>query len=214
MPFNPPIALTLGDINVAAKAALLLLNPLSAQLDGLLSFALGPLMADLAVNYNAALAASATFTLQIGDPLANLKLLLAAVAQLQAALQAALILQLPSVELSAELTASLALVGALSVRLGLLNALIKAAINIKLGALKFAADLDAKLSAGPVVIFDFTNETLSDAGNHIQGLFTGPGIGPVGPSHIAPGDSCLLGIVMVTKDLSAKLALDVIIKSH
>ncbi len=208
MPFGAPLSLTLGDINVAAKAAMLLINPLSAQLDGLLSFALGPLMADLAINYNAALAASASFTLQISDPLASLKLLLSAIAQLQAALQMALTLPSVNLSLSAELTASLALAGALSVRLGLLSALIKVAINIKLGALKFAADLNAKLSAGPVVIFDFTNETLLNAGNTIQGMFA------AGLPGIAPGDNCLLGVVMVTKDASASLALSAIIKSH
>lgn len=190
MPTSVVVAGTLGDINVAASAAATILFPLSAQLDGLLTFALGPLQADIMAQFNATLAAQATLTLQIGDPTAALKLALSALAQLQAALQAALSLPPVNLSLSAELTASAALIASLKAKLGLLDILIKAALNIKLEALKFAGDLQARLGVSAVLV-TFSGSNLSAAGDDIKTLFDG-GVPPIGPGAVS-------GIIIVAE---------------
>ena len=195
MPTQVVVAGTLGDINVAASIAGTLLFPLSAQLDGLLTFALGPLQADLMAQFNATLAAQATLTLQIGDPLAALKLALAAIAQLQAALQAAISLPPVNLSISAELTAAAALVASLKVKLGLIDLLIKAALKVKLEALKFAGDLQAKLGAS-AVLATFSGTTLSVAGDDIKTLFDG------GVPTIGSGDGPVSGIIIVAKTVA------------
>lgn len=201
MPTQVVIAGTLGDINVAASLAGTILFPLSAQLDGLLTFALGPLQADLMAQFNATLAAQATLTLQIGDPLAALKLALNAIAQLQAALQAAISLPPVNLSLSAELTAAAALVASLKVKLGLIDLLIKAALKVKLEALKFAGDLQAALGASAALI-TFSGTTLSIAGDDIKTLFDAGIDYPPGTPFIGSGDGDVSGIIIVAKTVA------------
>lgn len=192
MPTSIVVAGTLGDINVAASAAAVILFPLSAQLDAMLSFALGPFQADLMAQLNATIAAQATLTLQIGDPTAALQLALSALAQLQAALSAALALPPINLSLSAELTAAAALVASIQVKLGLLDLLIKAALQIKFTALKFGADLQASLGASAVLI-TFSGSTLSVSGSDIKALFDS------GVPTIGSGDGPVSGIIIVAK---------------
>ncbi len=194
MPASVTLIGTLGDINIAATAAVGVLFPLSAQLDGLMSFALGPLQADLAAQFNAAIAAQATLTLQIGDPFAALQLALAAIAQLQAAITAALSLPPVNLSISAELTATAALVASLSVKLGLIDALLKVALKVKLQALKFTADLEAALTLPGVALVGFDGATVAAAGGDIQTLFNG-GLGP----GLGSGDGPVQGIIIVGK---------------
>jgi hypothetical protein len=193
MPTNIVISGTLGDINVAAAFAGSLLFPLSAQLDGLLTFALGPLQADLAAQFNATLAAQATLTLQIGDPTAALQLALSALAQLQAALQAALQLPPVNLSLSAELTASAALIATLKAKLGLIDVLIKAALQIKASSLKFGGELQAALGASAVLV-TFSGTTLAVAGDDIKTLFDA-GVPPIGPGSVS-------GIIIVAETVA------------
>jgi hypothetical protein len=184
---------TLGQINIAATAAVGVLFPLSAQLDGLMSFALGPLQADLAAQFNAAIAAQATLTLQIGDPFAALQLALAAIGQLQAAIQAALTLPPVNLSISAELTATAALVASLSAKLGLIDALLKVALKIKLQALKFTADLEAALTLPGVALCEFDSANLATAGAEIQALFTA-GIPAMGPATAPVQGIIIVGV--------------------
>jgi len=201
MPTQVEIAGTLGDINPAASFAATILFPLSAQLDGLLTFALGPLQADLMAQFNATLAAQATLTLQIGDPLAALKLAISALATLQAALAASLVLPPINISLSAELTAAGALVASLKVKLGLLDILIKAALNVKLEALKFAGDLQASLGAS-AALATFSGSTLSSAGDDIKTLFDGGIEYPPGTPFIGSGEGPVSGIIIVAKTVA------------
>jgi hypothetical protein len=154
-------AIDLIDFNVGAAGAVAFLNPLGAQLDALLALGLGPFQATLAAQFNAALAASASLSLSIGDPTVALRLAIAAVAQLQAALAAALSLPPIQLSLNAELTAAASLAATLQVQLGGLQLLIRAALAIKIPAIQAAAVLSAALSVGPffAISFGFTSPT-------------------------------------------------------
>lgn len=202
---------TLGTFNVGLVAAAGLIVPLSAQLDALLAVGLGPFQADLQAQLNAALAAQATLTLQIGDPLAALKLAISALAQLQAALQAALVLPPITLSLGAELSATAALIGTLSVRLGLLSVALQAALKIKLGALTAAADFQANLSAGPVVAFTFAGDSWTVNGGKISSLFNGGTVDGFSISGLVPSDTVAGGVVLVAGSPSAAAALSAII---
>jgi len=194
---------TLGSLNVGLSAALGFLYPLGAQIDLLIGLGLGPYEFDLALQFDASLALQATFGLQIGDPLVALQLAIQAVAQLQASLQAALTLPPITLSLSAELGASVALAGALSAKLGGLKLLIEAALNVKIPAMKLAADLTASLSAGPAFLLSFTGG-LGAVGGEINTDF-GSGL-THGSNNISPGDD-VLGIILVTKNPTAKTAI-------
>lgn len=245
---------TLADFNVGLTAAIGLIYPLTAalnldasllgtlnltltglaaQLDILLSVGLGPFMAELSAQFNASLVAQATLTLQIGDPLAALKLALSLVGQLQAALTAALSLPPINIGLSAELSASVALAAALSARLGLLSVTIEAAIKVKLAALKLVAQviaqiqaiinlvlstlnavaaLEAELTAGPFFAMDFDtggSATLQSIGAEIAAKFA-LGLDDGGGNTLGPLDGAY-GLIFVTGAPSAKASLDVII---
>lgn len=223
MALSTPTGGSLGSFNVGLSAALALIYPLgisweglAAQIDALLAIGLGPFMAELSLQFNAALALQATLTLQIGDPTFALQLAISALAQLQAALVAAL--SLPSIEigLSAELSASVALAAALSARLGLIKIAIEIALKIKiagikllLDTLKAAADIQANLVLPGAWAFSFEDgggEDLQTLGNQIQALFAG-GIG----GDIDPGDTGVYGIVLMTKLPAVQAALSAII---
>lgn len=206
MPLVPatPLSKSLGEFNVGLTAAIAFLNPLSAQLDLLLSLGLGPYQADLAVQFNVALSASATLSLQISNPLASLQLAISALAQLQAALTAALSLPTVSLSLSAELSASMALSAALALKLGGLQLLIAAAIEIKIAALKFSADLALSLSLPGFAGFTFQGEAMNTTGGQINALFS------AGFPDFAPGTT-VWGIVLMVKDESLFNAMSAII---
>jgi hypothetical protein len=207
---DPPVAGTLLDFNASLAAALSFLNLLNAQLDGLLSLALGPFQALLAAQLNASLAAQASLTLQVSDPLAAIRALLQALAQLQASLAAALALPTLDISIGAELTASIALAAALQVQLGLIDVLIKAALSIKLPAVKLAAQLNAALQAGPFFAFGFDADTAAEAGTKLDQLIGQGGlVDPTYPSQIDPTDP-VVGLVFVTNVPSLKADLQLI----
>jgi hypothetical protein len=205
MPLSTPVGGSLGDFNVGLSGAIAFLNPLSAQLDLLISLGLGPYQADLSVQFNVALSATATLSLQISDPTIGLQMAISALAQLQAALTAALSLPTISLSLSAELSASFALAAALSLKLGGLKLLIEAAIQIKIAAMKFVADLALGLSLPGAAAFSFADDTMIVTGGQIQTLFSAPLVG------INPGD-VVYGIVLMTKLPAVSAALDAIIQ--
>lgn len=161
-------AISLIEFNVGAAAAVGFLNPLGAQLDALLALGLGPFQVTLAAQFNAALAAQASISLTVGlgqfAITAQFKAAISALAQLQAALSASLALGLPPVQfgLNANLAATAALAATLQAQLGGLQLLIKAAIAVKVPAIRTAASLNAALAAGPFFAISFSGETLQD----------------------------------------------------
>lgn len=211
---DPVASGTLGEINIGLAAAIGFINPLGAQIDALVGLGLSPLQVDLAAQFNAALAAQATLTLQVTDPLAAIKAALAAVIQLQAALTAALALPPLHLSLSAELSASAALSAALSAKIGGLRLLINAALNIKIPAIRAAAQIAADLSAGPaiVLVFDGISDAtpLSVIGSLIQAKFAA-GV-THGANTIFPTDPTS-GILIITKGASVFASLQAIIQT-
>lgn len=199
-----PISQTLGEFNVGLAAAIGLLNPLSAQLDLLLSLGLGPLMADLSVQLNVSLAMQATLSLQVSDPTVSLQLAISALAQLQAALSAALSLPTISVSISAELSAAVSLSAALALKLGGLKLLIEAALQIKIAAVKFAADFALSLSLPGFAGFTFQGDRMDVTGGQINTLFTNGFTG-------FAGDETVWGIVLMVKSYSLFTAMSAII---
>lgn len=204
---------TLGEINVGLVAALGFLNPLCLQIDLFLSgsFGLGPFLADLQAQFSAAIAAQANLGLSISNPFLAIQMLIAAVAQLQAALQLALSFGLPTVslQLSAQLTATLALSATLQLKIGGIKALIAGALAVKLPALQFLAEIQAAASLGPVHLLSFTGSSLATTGGDVAGLLS-VGLGP--PDTILPGDM-VSGILLVTKDPAVFAAMGAILKT-
>lgn len=206
---DPPQGIALIDFNVGAAAAVGAINPLGAQIDGLLAGAIGPFQALLAAQLNASLVAQANIQLQITDPLAALRALLAALVELQASINAALALPPLQVSLSAELSAAAALAATLQAQLGPLQLLINAALDIKIPFIRLAADLGASLNVGPFFAFNFDNANLSGAGAEIAALFSA-GLDD-GTNTIAPNGEAVFGIVIVSKELSLSGHLSAII---
>jgi hypothetical protein len=201
---------TLGQFNVGLAVAAGLLVPLSAQIDALISIGLGPFQAELSLQLSASLAANATLSLQIGDPLIALQLAIGALAQLQAALAAALALPPINLSLSAELSAQVALAAALGARLGLLSAAIQIAVQLKLAALEAAADLQASVSAGPVAAATFSGEDFATNGAKIAALMAGGTVD--GQSlGIAGSDPVSYGVILIAGSASVGASLSAII---
>ena len=204
--------MTLLDLNVGAAAAVGVINPLSAQLEAALfgSFGLGSFNAELQAQLSAAVGLNATLTLAVSDPTANFQLALAAIAQLQASIQAAMQLGLPSIgiEIGAQLGASAALGASLSAKIGGLSLLIEAALEVKLGALNLAAELQANLSAGPIVVATFgfdADMTAQQVGSEAAVLFAG------GLPGILATDN-VFGIMVVTKSPSVAASIKAMFK--
>lgn len=200
MSFSTVGSFTLGEVSVAATAAITLFNPLLAQFDLSLNgaFGLGALQADLSAQFNAALSASVDIGLQISNPLAGFLAALQAMAQLQAELQAVISLGIPplSAELNVSASAQAALVASLQAKLGGLNLLLDLALQVKIPAIQFLGDLAASLSAGPIFLLAFQGDQLAVSGNDVQLAFNAGLVD--GPNFINPGDICY-GIVLVTK---------------
>lgn len=190
---------TLGSINVGLATASIVLPSLTAQLDLLIGSGLGPFKLDLATSLNAALSAQASITASIGDPLAAIRAALTAVAQLQAALSAALTLPPIQLSLSAELSATAALAGTLSAKLGLIEGLIRAALAVKLPAIKFGETLDLALGVGPAILLGFDGisdgTTMESIGSLIQSKFSAPVT--FGGDTINPTDT-VSGVIILT----------------
>lgn len=194
----------LGGINIAANASVALLSSLTAELDLMLfgSFGLGSFGADLSLAFNASIEAS----LQLGaiNPLAQIQLTLSALAQIEASFSAAINIGIPTLQITAQISANIALQASLGLRLGGIQALIAAALAVKLPAVDFLAGLAANLSAGPVVVasWGFTSapDTLANTGTQIDSLFHG------GVGGIAAHDP-VYGVLLVTKSPSASVGI-------
>jgi len=195
---DPPRGFTLLEFNKGAAAAVGAINPLGAQIDALLSAGITPFQLALAAQLNAAVAAQANLTLQVTDPLAAIRALLAAMAQLQAALTAALSLPPLDISLGAELTATARLVTDLQAQLGPLQLAVDAALRIKIPAIRLAAELGLALNAGPFFAFTYDNTTLSGAGAEINSVFSA-GLND-GTNTIAPTGEPVFGLVVVCKE--------------
>jgi hypothetical protein len=190
---------TLGEINVGVAAAIPLINPMLVQFDANLygSFGLGAIVAQIELEYAAALQASAQIGIAIGDPLAPLYAAISAVAQLQASLEAAIAIGLPSIALQAGFTAALGLSAQLKLQLAGLEALLSASLSVKIPLIEFLAKLNAALSLGPFGAWTFDGQCTVVA-EELKTLMTG-GIGaPPMPSAIGPYDT-VYGIMLLTK---------------
>ena len=203
---------TLGEANIGLAAGVGVLNPLAAQLDASIAFALGPLQADLSASLDAAIGLQATLALTATDPTALIRSALQAIIELQATLSAALSLPPVVLELSAELGASAALSAALSAKLGAITAILEAAVSIKIPAVRLAAELAAALNAGDVVLLSFDGlsdpTNLQTIGNLVSSKFSaGIGSGAIGPTEN------VAGIIMVVTSPSVFASLGAIIQT-
>ena len=140
----------------------------------------------------------------MSNPLATLQQVIATISLLVASLSAALTLPSIDVSLNAELGASFALAGALSAKLGALQVALELAIAAKAAALSVLAQVQASLSAGPVFAFTFSGDTLATTGGQINSAFISGLTDP--PNTIAAGET-VSGIVIITKDPAAALAI-------
>jgi hypothetical protein len=203
---------TLGEANIGLFAGVGALNPLAAQLDAAIAFALGPLQSDLSAALDAALGLQATLALQATDPTAILRSALQAIIELTASLTAALSLPPSIFDLTAELGASVSLSGALTAKLGVISALIEAAISVKIPAVRLAADLSAALNAGDVVLLSF--DGLSDPTNlaTIGALINAKFSTGIGSGAISPIEN-VAGIIMVVTSPSVFTSLGAIIQT-
>jgi hypothetical protein len=209
---NDVLVGTLGEANIGLAAGVAALNPLAAQLDAAIAFALGPLQSDLAASLDAALGLQATLLLTQVDPTALIRAALQAIIELTATLTASLSLPPVVLDVSAELGASVALSGALGAKLGTITALLEAAIAVKIPAVRLAADLSASLSAGNIVLLSFDGisdpTNLAIIGAEIAARFaTG-----IGSGAIAPFDN-VAGIIMVATSPSVFASLGAIIQT-
>lgn len=213
MALNPLGSYTLGQVNIGLAAGLGLMNPMLLQLDLFLTgqFGLGPFLADIQVQFNAAIAAVLQLSIGISNPLEALQALLMAFAQIQASISIALSFPLPvlSIQASAQIAAIGALSASLALKIGGIKALIAGAVAVRLPALQFVAQFAAALSAGPVHLLSFTGDTLGVTGGQIAAQFSS-GLGPSDP--ISPGEQ-VSGILLVTKDPAVFAALGVILKT-
>lgn len=204
---------TLGEVNIGLAVGIGLMNPLLLQLDLFLTgqFGLGPFLADIQVQFNAAISAALQIGIGISNPLAALQALLAALIQVQASLAVALALPLPNVSLqaTAQISAIASLSATLALKIGGIKALLAAGLAVKIPALQFVAKIAAALSAGPVHLLSFTGDTLGVTGAQIATQFGG-GLGPTDPINPA---ELVSGILIVTKDPAVFAALGAILKT-
>lgn len=193
------------DFNVGLSAAVGFLVPLGAQIDALIAAGLGPFQADISARLSALLAAQAGLAISIGNPFLSLQILLSAIATLAAALQGALALGLPNIQIGLQLSAVAALSGSLAITLGGLQIAIKLALAIKIPALRLAADIGASLSAGPLYAFDFNGDTLAAQGAEIAAVFGSTGLTNPPNDPILPGNHCAGICFVVNMDAHASV---------
>jgi hypothetical protein len=204
---------TLGEVNIALLVGVGLLNPLLLQLDLFLTgqFGLGPFLADIQVQFAAAISAQLQLGLTLSDPLAAIRATIAAFATLQASLAIALSFGLPTVSLQigAQIAAMASLSGTLALKVGGIKALLAAGLAVKIPALRFVAQVSAAMSAGPVALLSFTGDTLAITGGEISSLFTSG----IGGSHPIPPGAAVSGIIILTEDPAVFAALGGILKT-
>lgn len=171
-------AITLAEFNVGAAAATTLLNPLAAQLDALLALGIGPFQAALSAQLSASIALQAQLSLSLSLGIAaDLRLAISAAAQLQAQLTAALALGISvNASITSQFSASIALAAALKAQLGGLQAVIKAALAVKIPAIRAAADYKAALSVGPFFAVSFSGVQLQNVSSWLSAQVSGGGL--------------------------------------
>lgn len=213
MALNEVGSFTLGEVNIALLAGVGLLNPLLLQIDLFLTgqFGLGPFLADIQVQFAAAISAQLQLSLTLSDPLAAIRATIAAFATLQASLAIALSFGLPTVSLQigAQIAAMASLSGTLALKVGGIKALLAAGLAVKIPALRFVAQVTAALSAGPVQLLSFTGDTLALTGTEIAALFSAG----IGGSHPIPPGVPVSGILILTEDPVVFAALGGILKT-
>ncbi len=203
--------LSVRDVIPQLDKAFKLLALMNAQLDavvfGGVGIGLGTLQAEASAQLAAAVQASVNVGLSISNPVLGFQLAVAASAALIAQLQIAMASPfLVGVNVSASLTASAALVAALEIKVGGLNAAIQAVLDLKAQI----AILD--LTPGPVAMYWWdatgTTPTLTQAGVQIQAEFAMTG----NRANIAPGAPSY-GILLVTQVPAAWTLLKKIFKT-
>ncbi len=198
--------LPLGGINLAAGVAVSILPPLLAQVDLMLfgSLGLGAFELDLALQFNAALSAN----IALSNPFDALFASLQAMVTVQANLVALISLGLPALNLNlaVNIGVNVGLMASLGLKLGGLQLLIAAAINLKLPVIDFLASLNIGASC-VLASFGFTGpDTLSTAGSSINSFFQ------TGFEGILPSDQ-VYGVLILTKQPSASIALSGMIRT-
>jgi hypothetical protein len=203
--------MSLGEVNLAATAAVGFMVPLSAQLDLAIfgPFGLSALQAELSAEFNAALSLNASLSISVSNPIAAFQQALAALMQVAASIQAAIASGIPTlgVELSASIASSAALSAALGTKLGGISALVEAALQVKFGAGQFVGELQASLGAGPIDVLTFGFDapmTAAQVGIESGAMFQAlPGILPTDP---------VSGVMIVTKNPAAAAAIAALFK--
>lgn len=200
---HPPEVVFAGSllkINVGAAGALLVLNPLLAQIDLTLfgSLGIGALTLDLQAQLNANISLMSGISLGISDPLEGFL-------ALQAALKVALSLPSISVEANLQLSAMASFSAVLAAQIGGLEVAIQAALAVKIPAMRFAASLAAGLNVGPLFVLSFENQTLASVGSSLAAQFNNGLVYPAIPpySESIGFNEPVYGMVIVTKDISA-----------
>lgn len=185
----------IGSFNIGAALAASAMAPLLAQLNFLLidPFGLGSLKADFSAQFKAQLNFSITFI----DPIASLKAAIAGVLGVVASLQASLALGIPP--LGIQVSASLGLAAALSVKLAGINLLIDLTLGVRLVGINFLAQLTAAISAGPVVAYGWSGITTTTLKSQIAAY-------NFGVDGFAPLDT-VSGVMLLTKDPGAFTAM-------
>lgn len=197
-----------GAFNVGASAAvgvgLNLVLALEASLFG--AFGLSSTLLDLQLQADASAQFALDLGLSISDPTAGFRLAASALVQLQASIEAALAINFSiDISLNASISASVSLQAALEIRLGGIRLAIEAALAIKGPAVDLFGQLQAQLSAGPVVILsniDGGPNTLQELGENFAAKCS---VG-IGDPLIAPTDPTYI-IIIATKEPSASASL-------
>ena len=222
MPLNDVGSYTLGEVNIALLAGVGLLNPLLLQLDLFITgqFGLGPFLADIQVQFNAAISLQLQLSFSISSPFRTLSA--QPVWRIHRSChstcpfahgyigtnQRVLDINGNSLQISAQIAAMASLQATLAFKLGGIRALLAAGLAVKIPALRFVAQMNAALSAGPVHVLSFTGDMLAVTGADIAAAFAS-GLGPNDP--ILPTEQ-VSGVIILTKDPAVFAALGGIIK--
>lgn len=217
MAIGAPKSGTLGSFNIGLATSLGFVVPLSGQLDALIASGLGPFQEDVSARLNAALSATASLSVMVGDPFAGIRTVLASLAGIQAALSAAIAQAAlypagtiaDSAQYGEQLSAMTALAGTLGSQLGMLQQAIQNALQVKIPAMRAAADLTASVNAGPAFFLDFEGP-LKNVGVEIGALFAG---GIVDGSHAILPTQQVYGVLLLSAVPSVQTALGAIIKA-
>jgi hypothetical protein len=178
----------LGSLNIGAALAASAIIPLIAEIDLAITF-IGGLKADFVAQFNAAV----SFQINFSNPLLTLSAGISAALQVIAGLQAALAIGIPP--LSVQISASIAIAAAASLKIGLLNIAIDLALGVVGVGVNFLANLQASLSAGPASIYGWSAISMATLQGQIAGHnFTADGFAPA---------STVYGVLLMTAAPSA-----------